>query len=77
LGCYIWDLERLAALGLLNHRQWQEPLPSDIVLSKQNLWFTWESLLSKEELEAKERERLDSFPAALILIPEVSIRNRF
>jgi hypothetical protein len=65
LGCYIWDLDRLAALGLLNHGQWQEPLPSDIVLSKQNRWFTCESLLSKEEIEVKERKRLDSFPESV------------
>jgi hypothetical protein len=57
LGCYIWDLEGLAALELLNQRQWKRPLPSDIVLTKHNLWFTWESIHSKEvckeELEEK------------------------
>ena len=64
LGCYIWDLERLSALELLNQRQWERPLPSDIVLTKHNLWFTWESIHSKEELEEKENERINQFPEA-------------
>ena len=62
LGCYIWDLEKLAALELLNHRQWQNPLPSDVALSQCNLWFMWESLQSQDDLEANDCGRINQFP---------------
>jgi hypothetical protein len=62
LGFYIWDHDRLAALELLNHGQGRAALHSDILLSQHNLWFTWESLLSREEIESQERKRINQFP---------------
>jgi hypothetical protein len=63
LGCYIWSLERMVALELLN-KSIDLPLPEDMPrqMRTHDLWFTWESLLSKEERDAKERRRLASFP---------------
>jgi hypothetical protein len=62
LGRYIWDLERLAALEFLNLRKGQKVLPSDVVLSKNNLWFIWQSIYSKEKLEEREDESINQFP---------------
>jgi hypothetical protein len=53
----------MAALELLNKsRDLSLPEVRPQQMRIHNLWFTWESLLSKEERDAKERRRLASFP---------------
>jgi hypothetical protein len=34
----------------------------DIVMTKHNLWFIWESILGNEESEKKERRRINQVP---------------
>jgi hypothetical protein len=68
LGLFLWDLDRLVALGLANRKLppertsvgWIFSYSDD--LSKSNIWLTWQSLKSEEELKAYERRRIDQFP---------------
>ncbi|RFU33665.1 hypothetical protein B7463_g2680, partial [Scytalidium lignicola] len=62
LGLFIWSIKRLAMLGLFNYFQGYELPGSPPHLSTDNKWFTWESILSREEIEDQERWRISQFP---------------
>lgn len=61
VGLFIWGQKRLALLGFANYFVGYELLGIPI-LSISNMWFTWESILSKEEIEEQERHRIAQFP---------------
>ena len=64
LGIYVWEIERLVALELKNKPPTMIRSPTDVDLYRSNIWFTWESLLSKEELGERDRNRFNEFPEA-------------
>jgi len=55
LGFYVWERERMVALGVLRE-------PNDSTYSAHSEWFTWESILRQDERDKMDRERLASFP---------------
>lgn len=58
-GFAIWDLKRMMALGFLESFS-RDDVAQNPLLSESNLFFTWESILTKdqsEEVERKQREQ--------------------
>lgn len=52
-GFAIWDLKRMVALGFLESPG-REDVAQNPLLSESNLFFTWESILTKDQLEEVE-----------------------
>jgi hypothetical protein len=53
-GFAIWDLKRMVALGFLNSPD-RKHVAQNPLLSESNLFFTWGSILTKDQLEEVER----------------------
>ncbi|KAL3428481.1 hypothetical protein PVAG01_01990 [Phlyctema vagabunda] len=63
-GFYIWEQERMVGLGFLNPSSSTGPEAEDpnSYMTRYNLWFTWESILSADLIEQRECQRLSDFP---------------
>jgi hypothetical protein len=70
VGLHVWDPERLEALEFMCPLRWQghPGLRPEKALSREDHWFTWESIRSEEDLTAADSKRINEFPAEFINI---------
>jgi hypothetical protein len=59
-GFAIWDLKRMMALGFLEFFN-RDDVAQNPLLSESNLFFTWESILTKDQLEEVERKQREQW----------------
>jgi len=77
-GFAIWDLRRMAALGLLHipdkareENYYQREIAKIAPVSESDEYFRWRSILTEEELEQVERRRRHCWPSQEIIpIPD-------